>query len=77
MSLGYAVLSRLIVSGAIHWPELAFTGNAALQMLADLVLPKPSTSSDGKRSRHGDEKQNALHPLILESEPCNARELQR
>jgi hypothetical protein len=64
----------LIAGGSIDWAERSFSGNSLLQMVLDLVLPKPTlrASGDSEPAGQGDEQQNALHPLILESEPCNA-----
>jgi hypothetical protein len=64
------MLVGLIAGRSIDGTELAFAGHSFLQMLADLVAFEPSlgTTADSERASHGDEQQNALHPLILESE---------
>lgn len=68
------MLVGLIAGWSIDGTDLAFPGHSSLQMLADLVALKPSlgTTADRERAGQGDEQQNALHPLILESESSNA-----
>lgn len=64
------MLVGLIAGRSIDGTDLAFPGHSLLQMLADLVAFEPSlgTTADRERAGQGDELQNALHPLILESE---------
>jgi hypothetical protein len=68
------MLVGLIAGRTIDRAELAFAGDSFLQMVLDLVLPKPTFRATGQeeRARQGDEQQNAFHPLILGSERCNA-----
>jgi len=64
------MLVGLIASRSIDGTELAFPRHSFLQMAADLVAFEPSlgTTADRERAGQGDEQQNGLHPLILESE---------
>ena len=63
------MLVGLIAGWSIDGTKLAFPGDSFLQLLADLVAFEPSlgTTADRERAGHGDEQQNALHPLILRS----------
>ena len=69
------MLGRLIAGRPVDGTELAFPGDSFLQMVANLVAFEPSlgTTGDRERAGHGDEQQNALHPLILRSKGaiCN------
>jgi len=70
MSGWHSMLVGLIAGRSIDGTDLAFPGESFLQMVAHLVAFEPSlgTTADGERAGHGDEQQNALHPLILRSE---------
>ena len=64
------MLVGLIAGRSIDRTDLAFSGESFVQMIAHLVAFEPSlgATADGERAGHGDEQQNALHPLILRSE---------
>jgi hypothetical protein len=64
----------LIAGLAIDRADLALSGDSFLQMILDVVLSEPAfrAAGDGECAGHGDEQQNALHPLILGSKRCIA-----
>jgi hypothetical protein len=65
----------LIARLSIDRADLAFSGKAFLQMVFDVMFSEPTFGASGDRERagHGDEQQNALHPLILGSARSIAR----